>query len=135
MPATINLSTISGSIERHDGYSTKTMKLLGSSLGRDTVTIATVADLRAAVQAFGQRVRAEHPDSSFQVSISVRKGTRKPRGFDADYLNNGFGQEDYLHTVDKRKAAATAEPANPGTACQAAADAIAGAAGEIGREP
>lgn len=61
------------------------------------------------MQAFGQRVRAQHPDRSFQVSISMRKGDRKPRGYDAAYLNNGFGQEDCLRTVDKRRAAAMAE--------------------------
>jgi hypothetical protein len=129
MPATINLSTIPGCIERCDSYSMRTMELFGPSLGRETVAVATVADIRAAVQAFGQRVRAVHPDSSFQVSICVRRGDRKPRGYDAAYLNNGFGQEDYLHTVDKRKAAATAEPTNVGAACQAA-----DAAAEIGCE-
>ncbi len=100
MPVTITLSTIPGSIERCDGYSTRTMQLFGPSLGREAV--ATVADIRTAVQAFGQRVRAVHPDASFMISVSMRKGDRKPRGFDAAYASNGFGEEDFMLAVDKR---------------------------------
>ncbi len=96
MPATINLSTISGSIERHDRYSTMAMQICGTSLGRDTVTIATVADVRTAVQAFGQRMHAAHPE------VSLRRGDRKPRGYDKAYLGNGFGQEDFMHVKDLR---------------------------------
>jgi len=102
MPATINLSTISGSIERHDRYSTMAMPICGTSLGRDTATVATVADVRTAVQAFGQRMRAAHPEASFMVSLSVRRGDRKPRGYDKAYLGNGFGQEDFMHVKDLR---------------------------------
>ncbi len=102
MPVTITLSTIPGSIERCDGYSTRTMQLLGPSLGREAVAVATVTDIRTAVQAFGQRVRAVHPDASFMISVSMRKGDRKPRGFDAAYASNGFGEEDFMLAVDKR---------------------------------
>jgi len=102
MPATINLSTITGFIERGDHYDMKTLEITGTSLGRETVTVASVADLRTAVQAFGTRMRAEIPDASFLVSISIRKGSRKPNGYDKGYLNNGFGQEDFLRVLDKR---------------------------------
>ncbi len=102
MPVTITLSTIPGSIERCDGYSTRTMQLFGPSLGREAVAVATVTDIRTAVQAFGQRVRAVHPDASFMISVSMRKGDRKPRGFDAAYARNGFGEEDFMLAVDKR---------------------------------
>jgi len=117
MPATINLSTVSGSIERNDHSRAMIMDICGTPLGRETVTIATVADLHTAVQAFGARVRAVHPDASFLVSMSVRKGHRKPRGYDIAYHGNGFGQEDFLHVTDKR----TKPPVEP-------ADASAGAA-------
>ena len=102
MPATINLSTISGSIERNDHSRAMILEVCGTPIGRETVTIATVADLRTAVQAFGARVHAVHPDASFLVSMSIRKGHRKPRGYDAAYHGNGFGQEDFLHVTDKR---------------------------------
>ena len=109
MPATIDPNTIAGSIERHDGYSTKKLEITGTSLMRETVTAANVAEVRAAVQAFGARVRAAHPDASFMVSISIRKGSRKPNGYDKGYFRNGLGQEDFLHVIDRR----TAQAADP----------------------
>jgi len=117
MPATINLSTISGSVERNDHSRAMILEICGTPLGRETVTIATVAELRTAVQAFGARVRAVHPDASFLVSISIRKGYRKPRGYDAAYHGNGFGQEDFLHVTDKR----TKPPVEPTAATAGAA--------------
>jgi len=121
MPAILNLSTTPGSIERRDRYSTKTFELLGASLARTSVAVATVADIRIAVQAFGHGVRAAHPDASFLVSILVRKGDRKPRGYDAAYLRNGFGQEDFMRVVDKRtKPAAVRSDASTAAASAAA---------------
>ena len=108
MPATINLRTIPGSIERGDRYDAKTMDLFGPSLGQESAAVATVADVRAAVQAFGARLRAAHPDASFIVSVSIRKGDRKPNGYDAAIRNNGFGQEDHLRVIDRRTAPAAA---------------------------
>jgi len=40
MPATINLRTIPGSIERGDRYDAKTLGLFGPSLGQDSATVA-----------------------------------------------------------------------------------------------
>ena len=104
MPATIILRTVPGSIERGDRYDAKALDLFGPSLGQESVAVATVADVRAAVQAFGIRLRTAHPDASFMVSVSVRKGDRKPRGYDEATRSNGFGQDDRLHVVDKRTA-------------------------------
>ena len=106
MPVTITLGTIPGAIERGDRYSTKTMELFGPSLGREAVSVTTIEDIRAAVLAFGRHMRATHPDASFQVSISLRRGDRKPRGYDTAYARNGFGQEAFLRVVDKRAAPA-----------------------------
>lgn len=108
MPATINLRTIPGSIERGDRYDAKTLDLFGPSLGQESIAVATVADVRAAVQAFGAHLRAAHPDASFMVSVSIRKGDRKPNGYDTACLRNGFGQEDHLRILDKRTAPAVA---------------------------
>ena len=44
--------------------------------------------MREGVAAFGARVRGDHPAVSFYISMSVRKGDRKPRGFD-DASRNG----------------------------------------------
>ena len=124
MPATINFSTISGSIEHDDHFRAKILEICGTPLGRETVTIATVADLHTAVQAFGARVHAVHPDASFLVSISIRKGHRKPRGYDAAYHGNGFGQENFLHVTDKRTkppVEPTGDAASAGAAASTAA--------------
>lgn len=102
MPVTITLGTIPGTIERGDRYSAKTMELFGPSLGHETIAVGTVDDIRAAVLTFGLRMRAAHPDASFQVSVSLRKGDRKPRGYDKASLRNGFGQEAFLRVIDKR---------------------------------
>jgi len=118
MPATINLSTMPGSIERHDSCTSRLMELCGTPLGRDTVTVATVAEVRTAVQAFGQRMRVMHPEASFMVFISIRKGNRKPRGYDKAYLGNGFGQDDFVHVTDRRTKLAS-EPSEAGAAATA----------------
>lgn len=102
MPITIQLRTIPGRIERHDGYDVKSLEPFGPSLGQGSATVATVADVRGAVRAFGARVRAAHPDASFAVSVSLQKGGRKPAGWDKAARNNGFGQEDRLRVVDAR---------------------------------
>jgi len=122
MPATINLTTIPGVIEQHERYSTQSIQLFGPSLGRETIAVANVAAIGAAVQAFGQRVRAMHPDASFRVSISMRKGDRKPRGYDAGYRANGFGQEDFLHVIDRRAKPAAGQPKADVAITQAAAE-------------
>ena len=102
MPVTIDLDTVIGAIERGDSITMKRLEYAGTSLGRETVKVSTVADIRAAVQAFGARVRAAHPHASFMVSISIRRGDRKPNGYDRSYPRNGLGQEDFLHVLDKR---------------------------------
>lgn len=116
MPATITLTTMPGSIERHDAYSTLSVEVSGPSLGREDVAVATVEDVSVAVKCFGERVRAAHPHASFLISITVREGDRKPRGFDAARRGNGFGQQDHMHAVDKRSAAARAVDATAGAA-------------------
>ncbi len=120
MPATIHLGTVTGAMERGDRYDTKTLEITGTSVGRETVTVASLADLRTAVQAFGARMRAEIPEASFLVSISIRKGSRKPNGSDKSYLNNGFGQDDFLRVLDKRTKP-DAEPSDASGAASTAA--------------
>ena len=82
--------------------------MFGPSLGQESVAVATVADVRAAVEAFGARLHAAHPDASFMMSVSIRKGDRKPNGYDVGIRNNGFGQENHLRVVDKRTTPAAA---------------------------
>ena len=114
MPATITLRTIPGCIERGDHCNATVLEPFGPSLGQVSAGVATVADVGTAVQAFGAHIRTAHPDASFLVSVSVRKGDRKPNGYVKAALNNGFGQEDFLHVVDKRTTQAV--PAAPAAA-------------------
>ena len=81
-----------GHIERHAGYSTKIIEICGRTLDRATKPVATVADVQDAVRAFGAAIRARDPESSFAILVGVRRGDRKPRGFDAAHSGNGFGQ-------------------------------------------
>ena len=116
MPVTLTLSTVPGKLTREDRCTSKTIELFGPSLGSETLTaICTVPDIKAAVARFGARVRVEHPDASFHVSVRLAKGCRKPNGYDAAGSRNGFGQDDFLHVEDRRTRPPkpTATPAAP----------------------
>ena len=82
MPAVLNMTALPGHLEKTCGYTSKVLEILGRQFGRDSKIIGSVADAREAVAAFAARIKVEHPDTSFYVSLSVRKGDRKPRGFD-----------------------------------------------------
>ena len=84
MPVTITLSTVPGKLTRERGYTTKTIELFGPSLATETVSaIGNVAQIKQAVARFGAKVRADHPNESFYVSVHLQKGARKPNGYDA----------------------------------------------------
>lgn len=103
MAVTITLSTLPASLTREDGWTSKKIELLGRSLGREILpTIGSVADIKDAVASFGAKMRVEHPDASFYVSVNLAKGRRKPRGYDDATRTNGFGQDDFMHVADKR---------------------------------
>ncbi len=128
MPANIHLSTTSGTIERRNGYVAQTLHVFADTLGQETVTVSTVDDVRAAVQAFGASIRAKRPASSFLVSIMMQRGNRKPNGYDKAYLGNVFGQEDFLRTVEEQTAATARQSVSSATVSAATATASASAA-------
>ena len=103
MPVTITLSTVPGKLTRERGYITKTIELFGPSLATETVpAVGNVAQIKQAVARFGAKVRADHPNESFYVSVRLQKGARKPNGYDAASSRNGFGQDDFLHVEEGR---------------------------------
>jgi hypothetical protein len=103
MPVTITLSTVPGKLNRERGYTTKTIELFAPSLATETLpAIGNVAQIKEAVARFGAKVRADHPNESFYVSVRLQKGTRKPKGYDAASSRNGFGQDDFLHVEEAR---------------------------------
>lgn len=110
MAVTVTLSTLPGSLTREDRCTSKTIELFGKSLGKESLpAIRSVADIKAAVAAFGAKTRAEHPDASFYVSVSLAKGCRKPGGYDDATRTNGFGQDDFMLVTDKRTKPAPSE--------------------------
>jgi hypothetical protein len=103
MPVTITLSTVPGKLTRERGYTTKTIELFGPSLATETVpAVGNVAQIKQAVARFGAKIRADHPNESFYVSVHLQKGARKPNGYDAASSRNGFGQDDFLHVEEGR---------------------------------
>ena len=120
MPVTVTLSTAPATMTRKSYGTTMSLDLFGPSLGAETLpAVSNVAEIKAAVARFGTRVRAEHPEASFYVSVRLAKGQRKPNGYDAACRRNGLGQEDFMHVTDKRTRHDTpAAPANtvPGQA-------------------
>lgn len=103
MTVSVTLSTIPGRRSIEDYGTSKTTTPLGESLGTETLPAVTnVAGIRAAVARFGNKVRAEHPEASFYISVRLAKGNRKPNGFDVASRGNGLGQEDFMHVTDRR---------------------------------
>lgn len=96
MPATLTMTAVPGHLEQGAVFTSKVVQLLGRQLGRETRIIGTVADVRDAVAAFGAKMRAEHPGESFAILVSIGRGDRKPRGFDAALRGGGFGQDAFL---------------------------------------
>ena len=96
MPAILNMTAIPGHLEKTYGYTSKVVEILGRVYGRESKIIGTVADAREVIAAFGARIKSGHPDTSFYLSVSVRKGDRKPRGFDDASRNDDLGQDDFL---------------------------------------
>jgi hypothetical protein len=96
MPATIIITVVPGHLEAGRGYTSKVVEILGWELGSDRKLIRTVADARAEIAAFGERVRNAYPDASFAILVSVARGDRKPRGFDAAHRNGELGEDAFL---------------------------------------
>ena len=104
MAATITLTAVPGHIEQHAGYRAKTVEFCSRELARITMPARTVGEVREAVRAFGSAIRARQPDASFAILVGVRRGDRKPAGFDTAQRGNGFGQDDFLRVADRRAA-------------------------------
>ena len=113
MPVTIQLRTVPGTKEIDGRFTSYTMELFGLSLGSCEFIVLRTDQIAQVVREFGERIRAAHPDASFYVNVQVRKGDRKPRGYDAAEKAGAFGKHAFMHVVDKRGAAAAASAAVP----------------------
>ena len=63
MPVTIKLTTMPGTKEHGSHFTTRTLELFGPSLSLEQVTVHRTDQVAAAVRAFVERVRAEHPEA------------------------------------------------------------------------
>ena len=97
MPTIIRLTTMPGKIQKGRLGDALVLELFGASLGQEDVTIRKPEEVAPAVRAFGGRIRAEHPDASFKIIVSVRKGQRKPPGYDTAEKRGAFGDRAFMH--------------------------------------
>ncbi|UFN51678.1 hypothetical protein LPC08_24470 (plasmid) [Roseomonas sp. OT10] len=63
---------------------------------RRHLDVQGLAGIAEAVAAFGHDVLAVNPGVSFDISVSMRQGRRKPCGFDAAVAEGRFGTEAFL---------------------------------------
>jgi hypothetical protein len=85
------------------------MEGCGRETARDETQVTGLAEVTAAIAAFGARVRGAAPGTSFRVSITLQADGRKPRGFNAAYLDGSLGHLAFLY----RRDAAVAVPSIP----------------------
>lgn len=96
MTAIVILTAVPGHIERWKNVAIKTVHPLSPALGQTSELAGSVDDIRELVIEFGIKLRAREPGASFAILVAVRRGDRKPRGFDDALRHNGFGQDDFL---------------------------------------
>ncbi len=97
MPTLIRLTTMPGKIQRGRLYDALVLELFGDSLGQEDISISKPAEIAPAVRAFGERIRAAYPDASFKINVTVRKGQRKPPGYDAAEKACDFKDRAFMH--------------------------------------
>ena len=97
----ITLTIMPGHREKSPGYAGKVLELFGPALGRETVSVEPKVTAIAAVTDLSKRMHEANPDASFQVLVSLRRGQRKPNGFNSALIRNGFGQDNYLRLVSE----------------------------------
>lgn len=96
---TIRLSANPGRKKVEHGYSsTEIAFCIGGGTPTRTVHVSSLGEITTAVANFGKDVLAANPDASFIILVSVAKGQRKPRGFDAADKARQFGQEAFLRS-------------------------------------
>jgi hypothetical protein len=101
MPTAIRLTTMPGKIQKGRIGNSLVLELFGASLGQEDIVIRKPAEVARAVRAFGARIHANHPDASFKIIVSVRKGQRKPPGYDAAESAGDFCDRAFMHIEDE----------------------------------
>lgn len=96
---TLRLSAAPGrkKVDR-DYTSTEISLCFGGDTPRRTVHVSRLEEITTAVASFGKDVLVAKTEASFIITVSVAKGQRKPRGFDAADKAKQFGQEAFLRS-------------------------------------
>ncbi|MFT9366020.1 MAG: hypothetical protein ABF572_10785 [Gluconobacter sp.] len=85
---------------KREGYFTSTTMALMSQLGeRRIVEAKSVDGLKPLILSFGRDTALQHPGKSFKIMVTVNRGSRKPRGFDAAYDSEALGTSEWLETT------------------------------------
>ncbi len=98
MPTNIRLTTMPGTIQKSRIGDVLSLDLFGPSLGTQNITIRTPLEVAPAVKLFGAGIKADNPDASFKVVVTVLKGQRKPAGFDVAQRAGAFGDNAFMRT-------------------------------------
>ncbi len=107
---TLCLEAMPGAVPCRASRDDLDVTLVGDPRFRATSQVATLADIRAAVQRFGEHVRTVVPDASFLVYVTLLPDGCKPPGYDAAYLNGSLGQQAFLAPVEKETVRREAGP-------------------------
>ena len=82
---------------REAGYTSTQIGLcIGGGAPQRRLAVVGLAGITGAVAEFGRDVLAANPDASFEISVSMAKGQRKPRGFDDAEKAGTFGHHAFL---------------------------------------
>ena len=101
--STLHLRAVRGVRHVGRGYSVVVLENVLVPIAVSQTPVATVDDARAAIEAFGTRVLADHPGLSFQVSANIgrrQRGDRNLPGFDAAAVAGTLGTGNFLRVVE-----------------------------------
>lgn len=93
----IILSAYPGRRVREGGCTSTQIRLcIGGGAPQRRLAAEGLGGITRAVAEFGRDVLAANPGASFDISVSMAKGQRKPRGFDDAEKAGTFGHQAFL---------------------------------------
>ena len=109
-------------VREHGCTSTQIGLCIGGGAPQRRLSVEGLGGITRAVAEFGRDVLAANPGASFDISVSMAKGQRKPRGFDDAEKAGTLGHQAFLcedagEDATYRK---LVSPAAPGAAAPAA---------------
>ncbi|MCR0984048.1 hypothetical protein [Roseomonas populi] len=109
-------------VREHGCTSTQLGLCIGGGAPQRRLAVEGLGGITSAVSEFGRHVLAANPGASFDISVSMAKGQRKPRGFDdaekaGTFAHHAFLREDVGEDATSRK---LVNPSTSGAATPAA---------------